>query len=104
MFDYWDRRILSKYLHSKFYVQRAGAADLELELFEIEEKHVSPRMEEFLLLFRGPLAPVFTLGIRTLEHDKLGPFDIFLVPMRPDSRGMRYQAAFTRFRKAEDNR
>jgi hypothetical protein len=29
------------------------------------------------------------------EHDRLGPLEIFIVPLQPDAGGARYQAVFS---------
>lgn len=50
--------------------------------------------EAFSIVFRGPAEPVLPQKIYTLEHAKLGRFDLFLVPIGPDSSGMRYEAVF----------
>jgi hypothetical protein len=49
----------------------------------------------FSLLFHAPdgrLEPQQTFRAR---HAELGEFDLFLVPLGPDERGMRYEAVFT---------
>ncbi len=49
----------------------------------------------FSLVFRGPRAPLLPQRIYRLEHDAIGTFEIFLVPIGPDQEGMRYEAVFT---------
>jgi len=48
----------------------------------------------FSLVFRGPLEPILPQRIYRFEHDALGAFDIFIVPIGPDGTGMQYQAVF----------
>lgn len=48
----------------------------------------------FSLLFHGPRETVLPQRIYRVEHDELGPIEIFLVPLGPDQRGMRYEAVF----------
>ncbi len=38
-------------------------------------------------------------GTFDLEHDQIGSFALFLVPIGPDAEGMRYEAVFNRFVK-----
>jgi hypothetical protein len=52
------------------------------------------RRVPFALLFHGPQTPILPQRIYRLEHDALGTFDLFLVPLGPDARGMRYEAVF----------
>jgi hypothetical protein len=49
----------------------------------------------FSLVFVGPGR--FMLPQRTypVEHESLGEFDLFLVPIGPGGEGMRYEAVFT---------
>lgn len=50
----------------------------------------------FSLVFHtAPQAPVLPQGIYRVENDRLEPFEIFVGPIGPDERGMRYEAVFT---------
>ncbi|GMA15235.1 hypothetical protein E5F05_01290 (plasmid) [Deinococcus metallilatus] len=48
----------------------------------------------FSLLFHGPAQPWAAQGTYHMEQAELGALDVFLVPLGPDARGMRYQAIF----------
>lgn len=52
------------------------------------------RRVPFSLLFHGPVAPVLAQRTHRVEHERLGAFDLFLVPIGPDADGMRYEAVF----------
>jgi hypothetical protein len=82
-------------LHTHFSLE-APAAVGPLELVAVNEANYSPRLKNFSLLFRGPLAPVLPQCIYHLNHDTLGSMEIFLVPVGPDSEGMQYEAVFNR--------
>jgi hypothetical protein len=49
---------------------------------------------QFSVVFRGAMAPVLPQGTYRVTHGQLGDLDLFLVPIGPDSDGMRYEAAF----------
>jgi hypothetical protein len=49
----------------------------------------------FSLLFRGPSDLVLQQQIFKLEHEGIGSFELFLVPLGPDAKGTRYEAIFT---------
>jgi hypothetical protein len=49
---------------------------------------------QFSVVFRGLMAPVLPQGTYHFTHAELGELDLFLVPIGPDSEGMRYEAAF----------
>jgi hypothetical protein len=95
-----NSQVFAEHLQTTFRVCVAGAVPLPLELCEVTEKDPSPQVEQFSLVFRGPLKSHFLQGTYTVEHEKLGKFDLFLVPLGPDSAGMRYQAIFSRMRQA----
>ena len=49
----------------------------------------------FSIVFRGPREPVLPQRIYTFRHEKLGSFELFIVPIGPDDEGMRYEAVFS---------
>jgi hypothetical protein len=49
----------------------------------------------FSLIFHAPPLAFVEQQIFGVEHDTMDPFELFLVPIGPDDRGMRYQAVFT---------
>lgn len=49
----------------------------------------------FSLIFHTVPQAVLPQQIYRLENDNMAPFEIFLVPLEPDERGMRYEAVFT---------
>ena len=53
------------------------------------------RRKPFAILFRGPMAPVWPQRIYRVEHDGMGTFDLFIVPVGPKNGGMEYEAIFT---------
>jgi hypothetical protein len=47
----------------------------------------------FSIVFRGSIGPgILPQRIYRLEHDALGSFELFLVPLEPDAQGTRYEA------------
>jgi len=55
----------------------------------------APRSEPFALEFVGPPQPALEQRIYRLRHDKLGPLEIFLVPIGIDAAGgLQYEAVF----------
>jgi hypothetical protein len=71
-----------------------------LELVEIEDLGTESAAEAsgrqpFSLIFCELARAYLPQQIYSLEHPILGRLDIFLVPIGPDRRGMRYQAVFT---------
>jgi hypothetical protein len=54
------------------------------------------RMREapFSLVLRGPRAPALAQGTYVVGHPRLGPVQLFLVPIAQDAQGMRYEVTF----------
>ena len=71
------------------------AATAELELVEVADGS-APGHVNFSLLFRGPLQPLLPQQIYPVEHDRLGRFDLFIVPVKRDAQGLYYEAVFNR--------
>lgn len=86
----------SENLGSKFRIQLGGGQSLEAELFEVllHEAHGGPRKQPFSLHFRGPRGAALPQAIYRLEHERLGPMEIFLITIGPDEKGMCYEAVF----------
>ncbi len=53
------------------------------------------RRAPFSVMFLGPPRPVWAQRIYRVEHDAMGSFDLFLVPLGPRDGGMMYEAVFT---------
>lgn len=77
---------------------RLADESIEFELVELTPHGGSARPGSrvaFSVVFRGPSQPVLEQRIRRLEHDRMGALELFLVPIGPDTTGMRYEAVFT---------
>jgi hypothetical protein len=97
----------SKYLNTKFRAGFDGKAEVDLELTEVKGyvgKAIEPKgMERFSLFFKGELsAPELSQKVYSFQHDQMGEFDIFIVPIARDDKGFRYQAVFNYF-KSQDS-
>ena len=69
---------------------------VEVELVEAQALGTAEgRRAPFSLVFRAPKEPIYPQRIYAVEHDELGSFELFLVPIEPDEAGARYEAVFT---------
>ena len=84
----------SPHLNSTFRLSY-GSATMELALVEILDGSTA-RQVNFSLLFRGPLEPPLPQQIHPFEHDQIGQFDLFIVPIKRDANGLYYEAVFNR--------
>jgi hypothetical protein len=90
-----------KYINETFRLKLEGSEPLEVELIQVTE--LGSDMEEdknrkrrpFSIIFRGPTDRYLPQSIYPLEHPHMGTLDIFLVPIGPDNKGMRFEAVFT---------
>jgi|SRR5205085_11028794 len=93
----------SKHLNTRFRV--TGEQPLELELTEVKgylsQSHEQSGMERFSAFFRGPGERYLPQAMYSLEHEAMGAFDLFLVPVAKDENGFRYEAVFNYFREQQ---
>jgi hypothetical protein len=84
----------ARHVNSIFRFQHEPAAT-ELELVEVSDGSAGQHIN-FSLLFRGPHQPALRQQIYPVEHDRLGRFDLFIVPIKRDAQGLKYEAVFNR--------
>src|ERR1051326_3720043 len=94
-----DSNHFLKTLNSTYEVELGGQEPLTIELFRIDERHDSPRVDQFSLLFRGPMSPWLPQATYRLRNGQIGEIALFLVPVGPEEGRMIYQAAFNRLRE-----
>jgi hypothetical protein len=97
--DDLNAKIFREQLHSQFNVPPNPTGAITLELIDVIEHDLSPKMELFSLHFNGPVTPRMPQQIHTLEHDKLGRLEIFLTAIAGDAQSITYESVFHRFRK-----
>lgn len=82
---------------------------IEVSLVEVSEwesgsgrrARAAARQEQFSLLFRGPHDRMLRQGMYRTQHDQLGTFDLFIVPVSQDKDGVYYEAVFNRLRRQD---
>ena len=90
---------LSEQLHTKFRLTVEPERVVELELVEVEARNDVPgQTERFSAVFRGALDSFLPQRTYALEHDALGSFELFIVPIRKDEEGFYYEAIFNRLK------
>ena len=60
----------------------------------VEAARAVGRREPFSIVLRAPGDRLAPQRSYTLENERLGRLDVFLVPIGPDALGMRYEAVF----------
>jgi hypothetical protein len=87
-------------LHTDFTVQAGNGTPLVLKLVEVVEKQTPANVELFTLHFHGPVSLRLAQQIHTLQHDKLGTFQIFLTAVEGNNQTITYEAVFHRLRQS----
>jgi len=94
-----NSRTFSECLRSTFQVQVPGYGTVPVELTDVTERHDSPKLEQFSLIFYNAAGVHLQQAIYEMQHEKLGTISLFLVPLGPrEGVGMDYQAVFNRVR------
>jgi hypothetical protein len=86
------------HVDSVFAVPLPDGPTVPLTLYRVEEHEPfegQPRPDPFSLWFSGPEDAPLPQGVYRLEHDALGPLELFIVPRQPGAdRLPRYEALF----------
>jgi hypothetical protein len=96
-----EHEIFSKYLNTNFRISIGESNTIEAELREVSELLLSPGQERFAIVFRGPKQSFLSQASYRFEHDEMGEFTLFIVPIRQDDDGIYYEAVFNRIRKRD---
>ena len=83
----------SGHLGNSFRVYQDESSTLDLELVSATELNEGSE-RPFSIVFRGPKDPLLPQRIYRMEHEGIGAFEIFLVPIGPDEEGLLYEAIF----------
>jgi Domain of unknown function (DUF6916) len=91
----------SKYLNTTFHVANHQPVDLELTHVKsyLSKEHEEAGMERFSAFFFGPENGYLPQGIYSLEHEAMGAFDLFLVPIATNQKGFQYEAVFNYYKQ-----
>jgi pimeloyl-ACP methyl ester carboxylesterase len=99
--EYFTAGTFSGHVGSVFRVYPDPGDPLDFELISVTglgerpEGESSGRRQPFSIVFRGPGNVLLSQRIYRMEHAEIGSFDLFIVPIGPDEKGLRYEAVFT---------
>jgi len=96
-----EHEVFSRHLNTNFRISLGESNTLEVDLNTVNELQLSPHQERFAIVFRGPKEPLLPQGSYRFEHDEMGEFILFIVPVRQDDEGIYYEAVFNRMRKPD---
>ena len=93
-------------LNTKFRVRAEAPRPVELELVEVKSYKAGPHehqgMVRFSLYLRGPEDIYIPQNTYTLEHDRMGELELFVVPLNRDGRGFLYEIVFNYFKESDE--
>ena len=89
----------ARHVNTTFRIRLNESETLPAELTEVSEHTVSPRQERFWVLFKTSNNVFLGQGQRAFEHDSMGSFELFIVPIGRDEDGTYYEAVFNRLVK-----
>lgn len=90
------KHLFLEQLNTSFQVEYASGQLLELTLIEVREGRSSPQQEIFAPTFLGPSTPLLAHYLFPCRHPAIGNFELFLVAIGQDERGILYEAVFNR--------
>ena len=91
----------AEHLNSQFRIHNGVANPVSVELVEANQAGSPPDYEAFSIIFRGPSDTFLPQGMYRVDHDEIGTFELFIVPIRQDKDGFYYEACFNRLRSEE---
>jgi hypothetical protein len=92
-------QIFESELNSTFNVVLSQSAVVPLTLIQASRAdQPDSRYENFSLFFDGPADHPLPQRIYAFEHERLGQFDLFIVPIGNERGRFQYQAVFNRLR------
>ena len=91
----------SKHVNTNFRVAVEPPVDLELTQIKsyLSKENEETGMERFSAFFSGPSDRYLDQKIYPIEHEQMGAFDLFLVPVSQDQNGFRYEAVFNYYKQ-----
>lgn len=86
------REAFSDAVNTRFDVCLQGRTPVEFTLLECNSLIADARQECYSLIFRGPVDQPPVQDLYQLENEHLGKFQLLLVPIKRDERGIYFEA------------
>lgn len=96
MGTYLTKTMFEATLTTRFWLVDQGREPYAMDLIEVSDGYSTPQQEQFSLRFRGDPSQVLPQRIYPMQHESIGDFDLFLVPIGRDDSGTFYEAVFNR--------
>jgi hypothetical protein len=83
-----------KHLNGEFQIFITADKASTAELIEVTESRERFGGESFSIVFLAPADAPLEQQIYTVKHQEMGTFELFLVPVGRDDKGVKYEAVF----------
>ena len=90
----------SNHLDGTFFVERAEGV-VELILAEVKSGQSTPQIEQFSLLFQGPVSPRLEQRTYSMSNGRTGVVHLFIVPVAQNEAGIVYEVVFNQLRQPD---
>ncbi len=99
MLDKLTREVFAGHLNTKFRAKSGSSGVVDLILISATDRNTRkvPGVDTFSIIFRGAHARPLEQGTYRFTHRSIGAFDLFIVPVGKDDKGLLYEAVFNRF-------
>lgn len=97
-----ERSTFAQHLGEIFTIRRGALDTVDIELIEVSDflhKDTHPVSESFSIVFRGPRYHPLEQGTYEVEHNAIGTFFLFVVPIYPEEGSLNYEAVFNRLQR-----
>jgi hypothetical protein len=94
--DHLSRDTYVPLLNTKFRIDVTPNMSVDAELIKISDLLTRPRQEQFSILFLSGADTPAEQGLFAVHHETLGDFELFLVPVGSDEKGITFQAVFNK--------
>jgi len=91
-----SKTFFSESMNTPFRLHTDAGETFDLELIELKDGYATPGQEQFSIKFRGPGHFILPQKTYRMEHDRIGPFDLFIVPIGRGENESYYEAVFNR--------
>ena len=92
-----------KNLNTKFRLLVEAPIPIDLTLVEVTPRKIEPHeqagMERFSAVFMGPREIFIPQQTYRISHPDMGEFDIFLVALKQEAEGFRYEAVYNYYKE-----
>ena len=102
MSDFQSAADFEKCLNTNFRVELTSPHPIDVKLIAVTPRKSGPSeqagMERFSVVFAGPNDVFLPQNTYRLTHPEMGEFEVFLVAIKQEAEGFRYEAVYNYYR------